>query len=116
MNKPKKRISVQAAKAKGRNLQKYVRDKILEKFPQLTDLDCRSTSMGAGGADVQLSTAAKQLFNYEIECKSLAKVAVYKFYEQAKTHGNSEAIVFVKQNGSKPLVIVDADYFFKELL
>lgn len=72
--------------------------------------------MGAGGEDVQLSTAARQVFNYNVECKSLAKVAVYNYYEQAKQHGKSEPIVFVKQNGHKPLVVLDAEYFFEELL
>lgn len=106
----------QSAKAKGRNLQKWVRDKILAKFPSLEPDDVRSTSMGAGGEDVQLSPAARELFGYTIECKNLAKVAVYNFYEQAKQHGKGEPLVIVKQNGSKPLAIVDADYFFKELI
>jgi hypothetical protein len=67
--------------------------------------------MGAGGVDVQLSPAAKRLFPYQIECKNLAKVSVYKFYEQAKTHGKAEPLVVVKQNNSKPLAIVDLEHF-----
>lgn len=106
----------QSAKAKGRNLQKWVRDKILAKFPHLEPDDVRSTSMGAGGEDVQLSPAARELFPYTIECKNMAKIAVYNYYEQAKQHGKGEPLVVIKQNNSKPLVIVDADYFFKELV
>ena len=106
----------QSAKAKGRNLQKWVRDKILSKFPTLEPDDVKSTSMGAGGEDVQLSPAARKLMPYTIECKNMAKIAVYNYYEQAKTHGKGEPLVVIKQNHSKPLVIVDADYFFKELL
>jgi hypothetical protein len=100
-----------SAKQKGRLLQQKVRDEILKRFPELEPDDCRSTSMGASGADVQLSPAAKRLVSYEIECKSLAAVGVYKFYEQAKTHGKLEPLVVVKQNGSKPLAIVDLEHF-----
>ena len=68
--------------------------------------------MGAGGEDVQLSPAARKLIPYNVECKSLAKVAVYNYYEQAKQHGKHTPVVVVKQNGSKPLVVVDAEHFF----
>ena len=104
-----------SAKNKGRLLQQWVRDQILSRFPSLTIDDVRSTSMGAGGEDIQLSKAARDLFPYTVECKSNARIAVYKFYEQAQAHGKGEPIVVIKQNRSKPLVIVDAEYFFKEL-
>jgi len=67
--------------------------------------------MGAQGEDVQLSEAGLKSFFYNVECKNLAKVAVYKFYEQAMTHGSAEPLVVVKQNRSKPLVIVDLEHF-----
>jgi hypothetical protein len=71
--------------------------------------------MGAGGEDIQLSPAAREAIPFTIECKNNARIAVYKFYEQACTHGKGEPIVVIKQNRSKPLVIVDADYFFREI-
>jgi len=108
-------LKPQSAKAKGRNLQKWVRDQILNRFPSLTTDDVRSTSMGAGGEDVQLSKAARDVFPYAVECKSMAKIAVYNYYEQAKQHGKGEPLVVIKQNNCKPLVIVDAELFFKEL-
>ena len=67
--------------------------------------------MGAGGEDVQLSAAARELFNFNIECKNRAAIAVFKDYAQAKTHGKSEPLVVLKQNQSKPLVLVDAEFF-----
>jgi hypothetical protein len=67
--------------------------------------------MGAGGEDVQLSPLARSLFNYTIECKNRAAIAVYKDYEQAKTHGLVEPLVILKQNNSKPLALVDAEHF-----
>jgi alpha/beta superfamily hydrolase len=68
--------------------------------------------MGAGGEDVQLSPLARSLFGYTVECKNRAAIAVYKDYEQAKTHGLVEPLVILKQNNSKPLALVDADHFF----
>jgi len=88
-----------------------VRDSILKHFPHLTERDVKSTSMGAQGEDVQLSEAGLKSFSYNIECKNLAKVAVYKFYEQAQTHGDAEPLVVIKQNRSKPLAIVDLEHF-----
>jgi hypothetical protein len=102
----------QSAKAKGRNLQKWVVEQLQKRFPQLRQGDLVSTSMGAGGEDVKLSPAARDAIPYQFECKSLAKVAVYNYYEQAKTHGNHEPVAVVKQNGKKPLVVVDAEVFF----
>ena len=92
-------------------MQQLVRDSILKHFPNLGERDVKSTSMGAQGEDVQLSEAGLKSFGYNIECKNLAKVAVYKFYEQAMTHGSAEPLVVVKQNRSKPLAIVDLEHF-----
>ena len=67
--------------------------------------------MGAQGEDVQLSESGLKAFPFSIECKNLAKIAVYKFYEQATTHGSAEPLVVIKQNRSKPLAIVDLEHF-----
>lgn len=104
-------ISAQSAKAKGRRLQQAVRDAVLESFPSLEPDDVRSTSMGAGGEDVQLSPAARKLFPYSVECKNLAKIAVFNYYEQATGHGDHEPLVVIKQNRSKALAVVDFDHF-----
>lgn len=67
--------------------------------------------MGASGEDVQLSPAARSLVGYTIECKNRAAIAVYKDYEQAKRHGEHEALVILKQNTREPLALVDAQHF-----
>lgn len=104
-----------SAKAKGRVFQQWVAKQILQRFPELEKDDVRSTSMGASGEDVQLSPAARRLFPFQVECKSLAKIAVYQYYLQALTHGRHEPVVFIKQNGSKPLAIVDAEWFINNV-
>jgi len=59
----------QSAKAKGRVFQQDIRDLILKTYPQLENDDVKSTSMGAGGEDVQLSPAARKILPIQIECK-----------------------------------------------
>ena len=102
-----------SAKAKGRIHQQYVRDLILRLNPELTKDDVRSTSMGAGGEDIQLSSAARRWFPFQIECKSKAAYSVYGDYEQACSHGGHEPLLIIKANHKKPLAIVDAEYFAK---
>ena len=56
----------QSAKAKGRVLQQWVRDKLI----QLLDVhpeDIESRSMGAGGEDLIMARAARAKFPYSIE-------------------------------------------------
>lgn len=107
-------ITVSSAKAKGRRLQQWVVAQLYRIFPMLEEGDARSTSMGASGEDVQLSPAARRLFKYSVECKSLAKIAVYSLYEQAVSNaGKYEPLLIIKANGKKPLAVVDASHFLE---
>ena len=109
------KISVASAKGKGRRLQQWVRDTILSLFHELEPDDVKSTSMGASGEDIQLSPAARRLLPISVECKSYAKVGVYKWYDQAISNcpAGSEPVLVVKMDRKKPLVVVDADHYFK---
>ena len=111
----KKRMSPRSAKAKGRKLQTWVVEKLLETFNKLTDKDVRSTPMGVNGVDVQLSTAAYERFPYDIECKNTERMTtLYNYYEQAISHDSGgEPLLIVKMNHKKPLAIVDAEHFVK---
>jgi hypothetical protein len=113
----KKRISVQAAKAKGRNLQKLVQSKVLGAFSSLTTDDVRSTSMGAGGSDVQLSQAAKALFPYDVECKA-GKIGtipkkLYDWIGQASEHGEGHPLVVFRADYKSAYVILSLDHFME---
>jgi hypothetical protein len=103
-------VKPSSAKNKGRILQQKVRDMMLKAAPELEPDDCRSTSMGAGGEDIQLSPAARKIYPINPECKNLAKIAVFTYYGQAAQHGQHEPVVFLKQNFSKVLALVDAEY------
>lgn len=106
-------MKTQSAKAKGRNLQKLLRDKILNAFPKLQPDDVTSRSMGAAGEDILLSPKARKYLNQcTFECKNLAKIAIYKHFEQATREGYQPVLV-VKQNHSKPLAVIDLDYFIE---
>ena len=104
-------MKTQSAKAKGRRLQQWFRDLLIEKL-NVHPEDIESRSMGAGGEDLIMARAARQKFPYSIECKNQESINIWKSYEQAQENaGNYEPIVVLKRNNTKPLILVDADYF-----
>ena len=104
-------MRTQSKKAKGRRLQQWVRDILIEKL-EVHPEDIESRSMGAGGEDLIMSRSAGEKFPYSIECKNQESLNIWKSYEQAQQNsGNYEPIVVLKRNNIKPLVLVDADYF-----
>lgn len=75
--------------------------------------------MGVSGEDIQFSDEVAKQLDISVECKSRSSIGVYSFYEQAVQHSNKnfrEPVVVIKQNRSKPLVVIDAEYFIKLLL
>ena len=104
-------IKTSSAKAKGRNLQKWVREKLIEEL-NIHPEDIESRSMGAGGEDLIMARAAREKFPHSIECKNVEKLNVWEAYEQATANcGDYQPIVVMKKNHKKPLVVVDAEYF-----
>ena len=104
-------MKTQSAKAKGRRLQQWTRDQVLESYPKLTEDDVRSTGMGQGGADLQLSTAAKDVFPFELECKNQERVNVWASFEQCESNaGEREPLLIIKRNCCAPLAVVDAEW------
>ena len=104
-------MKTQSAKAKGRRLQQWFRDLLIEKLDVHPE-DIESRSMGAGGEDLIMARAARKKFPYSIECKNQEKVNIWDAYEQAEENSkNYEPIVILKRNNTKPLVLIDADYF-----
>ena len=106
-------MKTQSAKAKGRRLQQWFRDLLIEKL-NVHPEDIESRSMGAGGEDLIMARAARKKFPYSIECKNQESVNVWKAYEQAEENSNDyEPIVVLKRNNTRALVLVDADYFVR---
>ncbi len=104
-------MKTQSAKAKGRRLQQWFRDLLIEKL-EIHPEDVESRSMGAGGEDLIMSRSAREKFPYSIECKNQEKLNIWKAYSQAeKNSGDYEPIVVIKRNNHKPLIVVDACWF-----
>ena len=62
-------MKTSSAKAKGRNLQKYVSNKITNEF-DLEEGDVISRPMGSQGTDCHMSPKARKAFPFSIECKN----------------------------------------------
>ena len=104
-------MKTQSAKAKGRRLQQWIRDVLIEKL-NIHPEDIESRSMGAGGEDVIMARAARQKFPYSIECKNQEKINIWSAYEQAaQNSGDYTPLVVLKRNRSKPLILIDAETF-----
>jgi len=101
----------QSAKAKGRNLQKWFVQKLIE-ILKLDEEDLESRPMGSQGEDIILGKQSREVFPYSIECKNQEKVNVWESYSQAVENSKDyEPVVVIKRNNHKPLVVVDAEYF-----
>jgi len=107
-----KKNNPKTAKAKGRRLQQLVVKKLLLLLPGVQPDDIQSRSMGANGEDIMLSPYARSKFPYSVECKNQEKLNLWKAWEQ--TQGNAEdyqPLLIVGKNNTKPLAVVDLDYF-----
>lgn len=108
-----------SAKAKGRKLQQYVRDAVLETFPRLHPDDVRSTSMGASGEDLQLSPAGRLLFPFATETKCQEALNVWAALEQAEEHADhtgSDPLLVFKRNKSEVYAATPFKVLLKLLL
>ena len=56
-------MKTQSAKAKGRRLQQWVRDQLIEQLDVHPE-DIESRSMGAGGEDLIMARAGREKFTY----------------------------------------------------
>ncbi|MBT4206735.1 hypothetical protein HOE22_00130 [Candidatus Woesearchaeota archaeon] len=112
----KRKISVQSGKAKGRKLQQTVRDLLLEAFKdELEPDDIRSTSMGAGGEDLQVSPLCRKLIPYSWEMKNQQSISIWSSLEQAEANcpDNVDPVLVFKRNRSKTYAVIELDKFIK---
>ena len=104
-------MKTSSAKAKGRNLQKWVVSKLIEHL-QLDEEDLESRPMGSSGEDIIMGKLSRQKFPYSVECKNQEKVNVWEAYSQAEQNCKGyEPVVVIKRNRQKPLVLIDAEHF-----
>ena len=109
-------MKTRSAKAKGRRLQDWVRNKLIElldekAYPNLEE-EIKPAIMGEHGADVKLSSSVHHMFPFSIECKNQEKYsAIYNAIDQARNHSRYPPIVFLKMNRKEPLVVLEAEQF-----
>ncbi len=105
-NPKRKGMRPQSAKAKGRNAQKEVRDRLLFHARDLTENDIRSTSMGASGVDILLSEAALRIYPLAIEVKCQESLNIWAALEQAEQQRSRQLtpILCFKRNRSEMYV------------
>jgi len=119
----KKRISVQSAKAKGRNLQKWACQKISDltgfEWGSVTDGDfpISSRPMGQNGTDVRMESNVLKAFPFSVECKCQESWGVHSWIEQAQANQlkNTDWLLIAKRSRKKPIIMMDADRFFELL-
>ncbi len=117
MKKQKKRISVSAAKSKGRELQKDIAKKIsnLIGIPCGKDELIESREMGQVGCDVKLIGVAQELFKYSVECKRSESLNIYKSVEQAKANMKvgTDWLVISRRSNEDAIVTMSIGTFFE---
>ena len=103
-----------SAKNKGRKLQQEVKALIHKFFPHLAEDDVISRSMGSSGEDVILSAAARQVLPLSIECKATEKFNLREAWEQAEANSKQwNPVVIHRKNRTKPVAVVDLEYFIE---
>jgi len=106
-------MKTSSAKAKGRKLQQWFTQLLVETL-RVDEEDIESRPMGSQGEDIIMGKQTRQVFPYSVECKNQEAVNVWKAYEQATENCKGyEPLVVIKRNRTKPLVLVDAEYFVK---
>ena len=104
-------MKTSSAKAKGRRLQQWVRERLIEGL-DIHPEDIESRPMGSGGEDLIMARAAREKFPFSVECKNQESGNVWKAYEQAQANAKTyEPLVIMKKNNEKPLAVVDAQVF-----
>ena len=107
-------MKTSSAKAKGRKLQQWFRNLLVEKL-ELDSEDLESRPMGSGGEDIIMGVQSRRAFPYSVECKNQEKVNVWEAYAQAEENCKGyEPLVVIKRNRHKPLIVMDAEAFVKE--
>ena len=95
-------MKTSSKKGKGRRLQNYVKNTLLEAFKSLEEDDVKAAIMGESGEDIKLSPAAKRKIRYSFECKNVERLNIWQAIEQSETNCEDRTpdVVF-KRNRSK---------------
>lgn len=114
----KKSIKISSRKNKGRELQKWVCERIADILDIIYDqsddrCDIHSREMGQKGCDIILRGEIYNKFKFDIECKSTEKFHIYDDIEQAKnnTGVNRDWLLVHKKRNKNPIVVMSWECF-----
>ena len=116
-------IKRSSAKAKGRNLQLKICQKIADLFNinfDNQDEQCiiHSREMGQSGIDIILRGKIYEEFPFDMECKAVEKPSIKSWIKQAKKNTKKDRnwLLFWKsKDWHNPIVLLDCDEFFNLL-
>lgn len=104
-----------SAKQKGRKLQQQASQDIRATH-NLPDPDAVSTSMGKTGIDIQLSSAAREVFPYAAECKCVESLNVWEALKQAEANAEAEKLnplLIFTRNRTETYATIRWDHFLE---
>lgn len=109
-----------SAKQKGRSHQQWIAKqllkiaKVIAPDVDINEDDVVSTPMGVSGADIQLSTAARRVFNFDIEAKNVQRLNVWDAIKQCKANSKKGTpLLVIKKNHHEVWVALKWDDFAK---
>ena len=101
-------MKTSSKKGKGRRLQNFVRDRLLDSFPTLEPDDVKVAIMGESGEDIKLSPAARKQIRYSFECKNQERLSIWSALKQAEDNCNDrDPILIFKRNRSKVYAVLE---------
>ena len=107
-------MKTSSKKGKGRRLQNFVRDRLLDSFPILEPDDVKVAIMGESGEDIKLSPAARKKIPYSFECKNQERIRIWSALSQSEDNANGKVPVLVfKRNRSKVYITLEFENFLE---
>ena len=107
----------QSSKAKGRRLQQWVASRVADAtgFEYGKDCPIESRPMGQSGPDVRLSADVRAVFPFSVECKNQERVSLWEWVAQARKnrYADTSWLLVISKNRESPIVVLDADEFFR---
>ena len=104
-----------SCKNKGRRFQQAIAATIRAYF-NLPEPDAVSISMGNQGMDILLSTAAREQFNFAVECKNTEHLKIWEALAQAEANAVKEGLIPLlafRRNRSEAYVAIPLKAFME---
>lgn len=85
--------TTKSRKVKARALQNAVAEDLRANLPPLGSADISPAVMGSAGMDILLSTRAREMFPFAIECKAQEALNIWDALKQCQTNAEKERLI-----------------------